>query len=415
MARRNSRTERMMIPFTPGFGEKPYILIGRESIIDEYDDVLFNGDKTLTKHPLIVGARAIGKTVLLHRLLETASDYRYMTAYISTQAGMYDQLMSNLRGLSFTSRRNRKLEINPQINITTAGAAVSLSGLKFETSNDEKFFDMDLATIVCNILNQGKAAGVAVAIDEMNMEYIDDIRRIATTMQTLISNDFPVSFIGAGIPEYIDEIKQDKSISFIRRMGQRDIGNLDLDDIATGVEIACKENKIKIENGVSTAIAKASDGFPFIAQLFAYGACFIARRRAVQDGRNTIHVTLDDCYSGFESKLPDVFKCLVIPTLSSLTEVELSFIEAMASAYPNVKVPMKTIVDGMGETRQYVNIYKQRLIEKKIIKADGYGHVKCIIPYMTMYLANRHKYDQLTTDDKTNLDNDPTTWTRRNK
>ena len=53
----------MMIPFTPGFGEKPYILIGRESIIDEYDDVLFNGDKTLTKHPLIVGVRAIGKTV----------------------------------------------------------------------------------------------------------------------------------------------------------------------------------------------------------------------------------------------------------------------------------------------------------------------------------------------------------------
>ena len=402
----------MSIPFTPGFGEKPYILIGRESIIDDYDDVLFNEDKTFLKHPLIVGPRAIGKTVLLHRLLEIAGSYGYMTAYISTQADMYNQLLSDLHGMSFATNTGSKIEINPQFSVSTPAGGFSLSGLKFEKKSDEQFFDIDLATIVCDIINEKKASGVAIAIDEMNIEFIDDIRKIATTMQTLISNGFPVSFIGAGIPEYIDEIKQDKSISFIRRMCPKDIGNLSLTDIADGIEKACYDNDIEIDKNVGMTIAKASDGSPFIAQLFSYGACVIARRRAIRNGDNVMHVSIDDCYNGFESKLPDVFKCIVIPTFNSLTNVEKTFIEAMSSVYPEVRVPMKTIVSYMGETKQYVNIYKKRLIDKKIIIGDGYGCVKCIVPYMTMYVENQERYSNIGSDDKTEIDNDPTSWTR---
>ena len=91
----------MEIPFRPGFGENPYILIGRSSIIDRYSDILENNDKTLMKHPLIVGTRAIGKTVLLHRLLEIAHDYGYATVYESTQSDLYSQLMTDLSDMSF--------------------------------------------------------------------------------------------------------------------------------------------------------------------------------------------------------------------------------------------------------------------------------------------------------------------------
>lgn len=408
----NERRRKMNIPFTPGFGEKPYILIGREEIIDDYDDVLFNEDRTFLKHPLIVGPRAIGKTVLLHRLLETAKNYGYMTLYISTQTDMYHQILLDLHGMSFAASTNSKIEFNPQFSVSTPAGGFSLSGLKFEKSSDEQFFDIDLATIVCDIINNKKANGVAIAIDEMNIEFIDDIRKIATTMQTLISNGFPVSFIGAGIPEYIDEIKQDKSISFIRRMCQKDIGNLSLSDIADGIENACSDNNIEIDENVSMTIAKASDGSPFIAQLFSYGACVIARRRAARNGDNAMHITIDDCYNGFQKKLPDVFKCIVIPTFNSLTNVEKTFIEAMASVYPDVRIPMKTITSYMDETKQYVNIYKKRLIDKKIIMSDGYGCVKCIIPYMTMYIKNQEQYNNMNSDDKTEIDNDPTSWTR---
>lgn len=401
----------MEIPFRPGFGENPYILIGRSSIIDRYSDILENNDKTLMKHPLIVGTRAIGKTVLLHRLLEIAHDYGYATVYESTQSDLYSQLMADLSDMSFIVKTSTNFAINPNISFSIPApdgktSTLTMSGIKFERSSDKQFFDRNLAKTICALLSSKKVRGVAIAIDEINIKYIDDIRKIATTMQTLISNGFPVSFIGAGLPEYIDEIKQDASISFIRRMGQEDIGNLSLFDVARAIETTCKENGISFDDNVGIEIAKASDGSPFIAQLFAYGACFRARQR----NKNKLHITLDDCYSGFEDCLPQVFSALVKPTFSTLSEQEKKFIEAMSQLYPQSKVKIGDIIERTGKTKQYINIYKNRLIDKRIIKSDGHGYVKCIIPYMTMYLHNDEEAKNINRYDLSEMDNEPSDW-----
>lgn len=315
--------------------------------------------------------------------------------------------------MEFIVSKGKKLEVNPSATVSvpssTGSTTFSISGIRFERNEDKRFFDVDLASAICSILNKKKVKGVAIAIDEMNMAYIDDIRKIATTMQTLIANGFPVSFIGAGIPEYIDEIKNDTSISFIRRMGQIDIGNLSLDDIALAIDKTCRDYDIQTDGQASMAIASASDGSPFIAQLFAYNACAIARKR---DSKH-IYITIDDCYDGFEEGLSTVFTSLVKPTLKSLTEKELDFMKAMGELYPTSKIKIGDIVKITGQTKQYINIYKHRLIDKRIIKGDGRGYIKCIIPYMTMYLSDPGKYDETTTMDMTSMDNDPTAWTRR--
>lgn len=406
----------MEIPFRPGFGESPYILIGRSAVVNRYKDILSNNDKTLRKHPLIVGARAIGKTVLLHKLLQIAYDCGYATAYESTQDGLYNQLMCDLGDVSFAIKTSTKFEFNPNISVSipsTNGviSTLSLNGIKFEKSKDKEFFDRNLATTICSILNSKKVQGVAIAIDEINMEYIDDIRKIATTMQTLIANGFPVSFIGAGIPEYIDEIKQDKSISFIRRMGQEDIGNLSIGDIASAIEQTCVENHIELDDNVNIEIAKASDGSPFIAQLFAYEACAQARQR----NNKQLHITLDDCYNGFESGLPLVFTSLVEPTLTTLSAQEKKFMYAMAQSYPKSKVRIGDIIDRTGKSKQYINMYKNRLIDKRIIKGDGRGYIKCIVPYMTMFIHDDTRQALINSYDFSDMNNEPSEWRMRKR
>ena len=87
--------------------------------------------------------------------------------------------------------------------------------------------------------------------------------------------------------------------------------------------------------------------------------------------------------------------------------------KAMGELYPASKIKIGDIVKITGQTKQYINIYKYRLIDKRIIKSDGCGYIKCIIPYMTMYLSDPGKYDETTTMDMTSMDNDPTAWTRR--
>ena len=243
----------------------------------------------------------------------------------------------------------------------------------------------------------------------MNPAYIDDIRKIATTVQSLTEIGVNVILIGAGTPENISKIKNDTSATFIDKMDRIDIGNLPIKAAAESIEAVCDGFGIEIDRQVSMAIAKASDGEPFIMQLFAYNACLMAIRR----DSSHIHITMDDCYDGFEDGLSTIVSKIVKPTLKTLTAKETEFMKAMSSLYPTSKVKVEDIIKSTGKTKQYINIYKNRLIDKHIIQGDGKGYIKCVIPYMTMYLSDPEKYDNDIMGDMTDMDNDPTEWMRR--
>ena len=59
-------------PFKPTAGKRPPILIGRESVIEDFEEGLDNGAGAPGRLMLITGNRGCGKTVLL-RELQTSS------------------------------------------------------------------------------------------------------------------------------------------------------------------------------------------------------------------------------------------------------------------------------------------------------------------------------------------------------
>lgn len=409
------------IPFTPSFGEKPPMIVGRSQIIGQYNKALFEDMKNM-KQPLIVGAIATGKTVLLKQLIDQASEGVYgIKEYLPAQKDMYNHLMFDLD----VKRRN---------NIHSADL-LSLDGIDDdheikdkinEQHENNEYFDIDLATAIyscccyrfiraedlCGDSGDSKikiSDRLIIAIDDMNPAYIDDIRKIATTVQSLTEIGINVILIGAGTPENIAKIKNDASAVFIDKMERIDIGNLPIKAAAESIEAVCDAVGIEIDRQVSIAIAKASDGEPFIMQLFAYNACLMARRR----NSRYIHVTMDDCYDGFEDGLSVVINNIIKPTLKTLTAKEIEFMKAMSSLYPTSKIKIENIIKSTGKTKQYINIYKNRLVNKHIIKGDGKGYIKCVIPYMTMYLSDPEKYDNDMMGDMTDMDNDPTEWMRR--
>ena len=68
-------------PFTPGFGCYPYIVMGRDAIIDEFVNAL-DHDKPGCQDtfPLLSGNRGVGKTVLLDEI-ETILKNRHFFIY----------------------------------------------------------------------------------------------------------------------------------------------------------------------------------------------------------------------------------------------------------------------------------------------------------------------------------------------
>lgn len=418
------------IPFVPSFGEEPPMIVGRSQIIGQYDQALSLGDMKNMKQPLIVGAITTGKTVLLKQLINQASKHVYgITEYLPAQKGMYDQLMLDLNKLGLDRKR-----IN-NINSSDLSSLDEIDDENHEIKDkineqheNNEYFDIDLANAIyscCRPTNElidmlidwsGDSetafkinSRLIIAIDDMNPAYIEDIRKIATTVQSLTEIGVNVIFIGSGTPENIAKIKNDASVTFLDKMDRIDIGNVPIKAAAESIEAVCDGSGIEIDRQVSMAIAKASDGEPFIMQLFAYNACLMARRR----DHHNIHVTMDDCYDGFEDGLSVVINNIIKPTLKTLTTKEIEFMKAMASLYPTSKIKIEDIIKSTGKTKQYINIYKNRLIDKHIIKGDGKGYIKCVIPYMTMYLTDPEKYDNDLMGDMTDMDNDPTEWMRR--
>ena len=280
-------------------------------------------------------------------------------------------------------------------------AGVSISGTS-------EYSGRTLEFLIQVMLRSKKIKGISVAIDDINPEYIEDIRRIAATMQSLVSEKFPVSFIYAGLPEYIDEIQQDPSISFIRRMSHKEVGAISFDELGKAIEKTCTDHGIDISDEAIEYIVRASDGSPYLMQVFSS----VTYEHAAGKGTAQIAITTDDCLESFKSALPTILTSVVKPTFQSLTCAEREFLRAMS--LDDKTSPVSRIGDiakRMGKTPQYVDTYKNRLIDKRIIKQNGRGLVRCAIPYMTTYLSNQAHYDSLCSpSDGTDFENRPGFW-----
>lgn len=275
-------------------------------------------------------------------------------------------------------------------------------------SETSEHADRTLESLIRVMLHSKKINGIAVAIDDINTEYINDIQLIAATMQSLVSEKLPVSFIYAGLPEYIDEIQQDPSISFIRRMSHKEIGAISFGELGKAIKRTCTDHGVGISDEAIEYIVRASDGSPYLMQVFSS----VTYEHAAGKGTEKIEITTDDCLESFKSALPTILMSVVKPTFQSLTCAEREFLRAMS--LDDKTSPVSRIGDiakRMGKTPQYVDTYKNRLIDKRIIRQNGRGLVRCAIPYMTTYLSNQAHYDSLCVpSDGTDFENRPGFW-----
>ena len=83
-------------PFKPTSGVMPPVLIGRESVIADFDEGLGDGPGAPDRLMLITGPRGSGKTVMLTKLGKIAAKHRWMVVDETASAGLTDRLISRI-------------------------------------------------------------------------------------------------------------------------------------------------------------------------------------------------------------------------------------------------------------------------------------------------------------------------------
>lgn len=117
-------------PFKPTAGKMPPILVGRQNIIDDFQEALANGAGAPGRLMLIMGQRGYGKTVMLTELRRLAEDAGWVTLSETASEGLAARLV---RALNPKGWRVESATVSPSIGIPgIASASLGNASITFD-------------------------------------------------------------------------------------------------------------------------------------------------------------------------------------------------------------------------------------------------------------------------------------------
>lgn len=362
-------------PFKPTAGKNPPILIGRDEVLAEFAEGIDNGPGAPSRLMRITGARGMGKTVMLNALGNEARDKGWTVLEETASPGFCERLLA---------------EATPRKQIRRVSANPSLFGISIGE------IDVERASLslrdAFGMAAQKSGHGILVTLDEVQDASIDEMRALAVAVQHVIREDGSIAFVFAGLPSMIESVVNGKTLTFLRRAQPVDLGPVGITEVAVSLKSTMLGSGMSIEEDVSTYLAQASHGYPFMIQLVGYYAWQVAH--------NKKHTSIDKKTAAEGVAIArERFNATVIePALQRVTNSQLEYLLAMAEDGDG---PSSTsaVAKRLGKTPQQVSPYRAKLLSEDVIEATSRGKVGFAIPYLSEYLkTNRDKIEMELTE-----------------
>ena len=183
-----------------------------------------------------------------------------------------------------------------------------------------------------------KGGGILFTIDETQAATPEDLIAIATAVQHVITDqdlsDLPdsqkkgVAFAFAGLPSLVDELVNNKVLTFLRRSLQRHLGDVPLPDVKNALIESFASSGKELGEEAAARCARLTSGYPYMIQLVGYYVWQSAQR----DKRDV--VTETDIERGFADALQAFGDAVCAPAFDALPSAAKKFACAMAEDGP---------------------------------------------------------------------------------
>lgn len=376
-------------PFKPTAGKMPPILIGRRSIVDDFTEALENGAGAPGRLMLITGQRGFGKTVMLTELRRVAAAEGWATVADTASEGLCERLVEAL-----DPRRIRPegASIAPSLDISGLASA-KLGNLSLSAKGSGPLTLRNAIEKRLDSRDVKKGKGILFTIDETQAAARDELVAIATALQHVIADedqkDVPdeekkgVAFVFAGLPSMVDELVNDKVLTFMRRSLRRDLASVPIPDVKNAYIETVEQSGLSINAEVALQAARLTDGYPYMIQLVGYYMWQAAKRRGNGD------VAAQDVTSGFDDALLALGEAVCAPALEGLPSSARLLAATMASCEKDGVVSVAELAERAGKSRAWVNKYRSILINEQVARPAGYGLLEFAIPHMGEYIRSR--------------------------
>lgn len=371
-------------PFKPTAGKMPPILIGRQSIIDDFKEGLENGAGAPGRLMLITGQCGYGKTVMLTELGRVAKDAGWEVISETASEGMCDRLAS---ALVRPGMKLRGVNVQPSIGVSGILNA-SLGGASFSVDQ--------VALTLREVVNQRLAKmprgkGIVFTIDEAQAASMADMVALATTIQHVIrdedmrdvsdSDKHGVAFVFAALPSLMDELLHERVLTFLRRSVQHDLGLVAYPDVRSAYIEVVREGGLAIDSEVAELAAEASDGYPYMIQLVGY---YMWRAAEV---RGSKEIEEADVIQGKKDALVLFDDAVCAPLFDGLTAAQKLFVKAVAKEAPQ-PTKVSEIANRAHRSASWVSKYRASLIKERVVESAGYGLVRLSASHLAEYVQS---------------------------
>ena len=232
-----------------------------------------------------------------------------------------------------------------------------------------------------NILDklQTKNISLLVTIDEVDPT--PEIKNFISLYQLLIRENYQISLIMTGLPNKLSELQNDYVLTFLLRSARMQLSSLDLLSIKHSYQDTFAKKGIAISDDVLVAMVKKTKGYAYSFQLLGYLLWEIADKKIT-------FATLEQIQGEY---LATLSRNVYYKVLQELSPVDHSFVIAMAKA-PTPVVTTAYLQQELGKPKNYLSMYRKRLLDAQLIKSPARGMLEFTLPYFKEYILENLKF-----------------------
>ena len=340
---------------------------------------------------MIHGLRGVGKTVLLNKLEEVATEAGWVTSFSEVRRGddlptvMARALFNAIRQLEARQLGKRSID-RLKAAFTAFSATIASDGtIKFgfevnpaSGTADSGDFETDFVEMLQEL---GHAAaeggtGAAIFLDELQLAGRSNLEALIAAAHRANQKALPITVVGAGLPTLPGAMAAAKTYAE-RLFSFPGLGALSEKDARDAVALPAHTQGVEYTEDALSLVMEQAQGYPYFLQVWGRGVwdVAVANPISVEDVKAAV--------PDVERKLAQEFFSV---RLARTTPAERRFCAAMASLGDGVQ-ESAAISRALGyPSLQAASPLRASLIEKGVIYSAGRGELDFTVPKFAAFM-----------------------------
>lgn len=387
-------------PYTPGAGQTPVVLSGRDAELRRFDATLVRLQAGRgAQCPLIVGLRGVGKTVLLNEFGRNAlaRDWVVVEHELSTSGDLFAtttrlvreallQIAPPSRWESAAHRVGRVLE-SIEVGYKIAGLSIRLSD-KYDDGG--VFASLDKARDLTDLLVAlGEAAqehqrGVALLFDELQFAEPGVLGALVAALHKIAQRQLPLILVAAGLPQTRGVLSEAASYSE-RMFAPVEVGRLEDADARRALAEPAAREHVQFDDAALDEVIRFTEGFPYFLQVFGdhlwrHASGNPVRAADVISAAPLVRQSLDRGFFVFRTE--------------RLPEAQRRYLRAMAEI-GTTEVASRDVAQELGlNSSAQAGKTRDALIQKGLIYSPRLGYAAFTVPQFDDYLRRHFEFEK---------------------